>query len=141
MATTPFNKQTEKLIRSAVEAMAVDVVCGRTWQYENEECLITEVWRGKPTRAWTYSMLHEVGHHLIMRNSASKRKYWKIDSDHIDDDSLDRIGAVQRMKEEMEAWDRGFDWAKRLGLELDRKDYDKYSAKFLMEYMRHFATF
>ena len=40
----------------------IEVVPSNVWSYDHSERIITEVWRGKPTKAWIYTMLHELGH-------------------------------------------------------------------------------
>jgi hypothetical protein len=40
------------------------------------------------------------------------------------------------MREEIEAWETGLKIAKKLMIEIDRKDYDKYASNCLMRYMR-----
>jgi hypothetical protein len=40
------------------------------------------------------------------------------------------------MREEMEAWETGFKLAKRLNIQIERKDYDKYASECLFRYMK-----
>lgn len=128
-------KQREKLVRNAVAALGLETRRGAAWIYMPDDGMITEVWRGRPTETWLWSMMHEVGHHLLHSKRDYNRRFWRTaqTSAHV----VDKVSGVQLMKEEILAWEEGFKWAKSLGIEVDQVAYDKFAAKYLMNYMNN----
>lgn len=113
----------------------IEIETGKTWSFRPVDNTITQVWRGKATKSWIFSMLHELGHFRIRSSKEFATKSWKIHQTDIAV-PLDRVLAMEMMREEIEAWEEGLVVAKSLGLEIDRKEYDRYSSKYIMRYMR-----
>lgn len=126
-------KQSEKLVRKEIAKLGLETRSGAAWYYIPDDGVITEVWRGRPTETWLWSMMHEVGHHLLQSKRDYNRRFWRTaqTSAHV----VDKVSAVQLMKEEILAWEEGLKWAKSLGIQVDEKRYDKYASRFLMKYM------
>lgn len=115
----------------------IEVVRAKNWRVVVDEDSVTirEVWRGKTTTGWIYSMLHELGHTVIHGKKNFAEKYYRTYEigGHV---AIDLVASAQIMKEEIEAWDQGLKLAKKLGIKIDRKDYERYASKCLMNYMR-----
>ena len=116
----------------------IDIQNSSSWSAILEENTVTQVWKGNVTRAWLYSILHELGHLKIFNTRSYAQKNWKI-LKREPDYEYDIISATQYMREEIEAWDAGYDIALYLNIEIDRKDYDKYASKYLMSYMKNLS--
>jgi hypothetical protein len=113
----------------------IEVVPSNVWSYDHTERIITEVWRGKATKSWVYTMLHELGHSLNRSKKSFSYKSWRI-SEIGESVTIDKVATVQIMREEIEAWETGLKLAKRLNIQIERKDYDKYASNCLMKYMK-----
>jgi hypothetical protein len=113
----------------------IEIVPSNLWSYDHNEKIITEVWRGKVTKAWVYSMLHELGHAGNRSKKSFSYRSWRI-SELGESVAKDMVSTMQIMREEIEAWETGLKIAKRLDIQIDRKDYDKYASRSLMRYMR-----
>lgn len=116
----------------------IDVRNGSSWFAIPEDNEVIQVWRGSVTKAWLFSMLHELGHLKIYNTRNYAQKNWRINNT-VSDNDFDIVSATQYMREEIEAWDAGFEIAKFLKLDIDRKDYDKYASKYLMSYMKNLS--
>lgn len=113
----------------------IEVVPSNVWSYDHTERTITEVWRGTPTKSWIYTMLHELGHAINRSKKSFSYRSWKL-SELGESVTTDKVATVQIMREEIEAWETGLKIAKELMIEIDRKDYDRYSSNCLLKYMR-----
>lgn len=113
----------------------IEVVPSNLWSYDHSERVITEVWRGKPSKSWVYTMLHELGHALTHKTKTYSYRTWRI-AELGENSAKDKVSAVQIMREEIEAWESGFKLAKRLNIVVDKKDYDKYASNCLYRYMK-----
>ncbi len=122
-----------KIIRYC-KASNIHIVRGKSWYALLEENKIIEVWRGKPTKTWIYTMLHELGHLKLHKRRNYAQKNWK-NIDSYNGEPLDALLAYQIIREEIEAWEEGYLISNILDINIDRIDYDKYSAPLLMEYM------
>lgn len=113
----------------------IDIIRSSSWYATPEENLVSEVWKGKPTRSWVYSMLHELGHIKIYNKTSYSKKNWKrIKEKYSNDNTV--VSAVQILREEVEAWEAGLLIAKEIGIDIDREDYDSFLAPSLMGYMK-----
>jgi hypothetical protein len=110
---------------------------GSTWSAIPEDNQVSHVWKGSVTKAWVYSMLHELGHLKIYNTRNYAQRNWKIVNDDI---NFDVVSATQYMREEIEAWDAGLKIADYIGVQIDREDYDKYASKYIMSYMRSLSS-
>lgn len=113
----------------------IDIIRSSSWYAIPEENLVSEVWKGKPTRSWVYSMLHELGHIKIYNTRSYSKKNWKRIKEKYSKD-VTIVSAVQILREEVEAWEAGLLIAKEIGLDIDREDYDSFLAPSLMGYMK-----
>ena len=113
----------------------IEVVPSNVWSYDHSERIITEVWRGRPTKAWVYTMLHELGHAINRSKKSFSYKSWRI-SELGESITIDKVATVQIMREEIEAWETGLKLAKRLDIEINQKDFDRYASNCLMKYMK-----
>ena len=85
-----------------------------------------------------YSALHECGHLLVQRNVFSYEKRYKSQVDGLFDKRKCRSlrWRIDFLKEEYDAWDRGYKLAKRLKIPIDREKYYNYASKCLGTYCR-----
>ena len=113
----------------------IELVNSNVWSYDHDENIITEVWRGRPTKNWVYTMLHELGHALSYKSKGFSYRSWKL-SEIGESIAIDKVATVQIMREEMEAWENGLKIAKKLDISIDKKDYDKFASNCLLKYMR-----
>ncbi len=112
----------------------VEVIRGVEWSYNNEDRVITEVFRGKVTKGWIFSMLHELGHVILESRHDYAKTHWKLaKSGH---QAVDMVSSVQIMQEELLAWQEGWKLAEKIGIEITQKDYDTFAAKYAMRYMK-----
>ena len=83
-----------------------------------------------------YMLLHECGHHLIGFDEGDERfgKGYPLVEDPVHNATFQHRFAC--FEEEIEAWNRGWRLAKRLGLELPREDFDKVRLECLRSYVR-----
>ena len=83
-----------------------------------------------------YTALHECGHLLVQQNIFSYERRYKTQVDGVLDGR--KRGSlrwrIDFLKEEYDAWDRGFKLAKRLGISLDKGKYYTYASKCLGSY-------
>lgn len=86
-----------------------------------------------------YSLLHECGHVMLYKQNGYKKQFKSLfkaqrDARHY----KSNLYCYKKLKEELDAWERGKRLAKKLKIEIDIDDYDKYAAKWFMTYVRHF---
>jgi hypothetical protein len=84
-----------------------------------------------------YSLLHECGHALIRENWSKFSKEFPAHAECGYDGRKNRTDnyRISLVEEEYEAWKRGKRLAKRLGIELDEKRFEKHKVQCLMSYM------
>ena len=85
-----------------------------------------------------YSVLHECGHLLVQQNAQSYEKRYKSQVQGLFDKRKCRSvrWRIDFLKEEYDAWDRGFRLAKRLKIPIDEDKYYNYASKCLETYCR-----
>ena len=77
-----------------------------------------------------YILLHESGHHLCRISQERNRIFdWGGEGSN----QLERAKIIE---EEYEAWNRGLKLSKRLGIEIDQMDWEKFKARLLETYFR-----
>jgi hypothetical protein len=113
----------------------IEVIKSNMWSFDHNERLITEVWRSKPTKTWLYSILHELGHMMNRFDDSFSERNWKIHELGVNK-PVDKIASFQIMKDEIEAWDRGYKIALELNIDIDKIEYDKISSYYLFEYIK-----
>jgi len=129
-----LNKAYESILYFCIEKN-IEVVPSNVWSYDHSDRVITEVWRGKPSKSWVFTMLHELGHAINRSKKSFSYKSWRI-SELGESITKDKVATVQIMREEIEAWETGLKLAKKLGIEINRKEFDKYASNCLMRYMK-----
>jgi hypothetical protein len=85
-----------------------------------------------------YSVLHECGHLLVQRDTESYEKRYKSQVEGLFDKRKCRSlrWRIDFLKEEYDAWDRGFRLAGRLKIPIDEDSYYKYASKCLETYCK-----
>lgn len=81
-------------------------------------------------------LLHECGHHLIGFDEGDERfgkGYPLVEDPNYNTTFQHRFACFE---EEIEAWNRGWRLSKRLGLEIDREDFDRVRLHCLRSYVR-----
>jgi hypothetical protein len=85
-----------------------------------------------------FAALHECGHIVVGNKDNYHRDYKSI----IKADTVDgrhyrsNLYRYKKIKEEIEAWEEGFKLSKKLGIDVDKDDYDKYASKYLITYTK-----
>ena len=83
-----------------------------------------------------YILLHECGHILINNNSMDRVFSLSQDTDAIlGGRKVSRERRVAKLTEEIEAWKRGEALARRLGIKIDEKKFDRIRADAIMSYV------
>ncbi len=129
-----LNKAYESILYFCIEKN-IEVIPSNVWSYDHSERVITEVWRGKASKSWVFTMLHELGHAINRSKKSFSYKSWRI-SELGESITVDKVATVQIMREEIEAWETGLKLAKKLGIEINRKEFDRYASNCLMKYMK-----
>jgi hypothetical protein len=123
------------LIRYYCMRENIEVIKSNMWSFDHNERLITEVWRSKPTKTWLYSILHELGHMMNRFDDSFSERNWKIHELGVNK-PVDKIASFQIMKDEIEAWDRGYKIALELNIDIDKIEYDTIASYYLFEYIK-----
>ena len=124
----------KKLIEIWINKKGCELTAGLTDQYIPDLMRIIYNKRLKLENQ-IYSILHECGH-LIIQNSACYEKRYKIQAEALEDGRKKHSlrWRIDYLKEEFDAWDKGKQLAKKLGIEIDQEKYDKYAALWLKTY-------
>ena len=80
-----------------------------------------------------YYFLHEIGHMLVCQNSKTYAAKYQPVYDGFHETSLTH--KVNRVEEEYDAWKSGQRLARRLGLKINRREFEKLRTKCLASYM------
>lgn len=85
-----------------------------------------------------YSVLHECGHLLVQLNVWSYERRYKSQVQGLFDKRKCRSlrWRIDFLKEEYDAWDRGYRLAKRLKIPISKERYYDYASKCLATYCR-----
>jgi hypothetical protein len=103
--------------------------------YEPESKVITLSCRALPEKQLHY-LLHECGHHLIGMKEHHER-FGKGYPQGMNPEVMNTfIHRVACLEEEFEAWHRGWKLANRLGLDVDREEFDKTRMDCLKSYIK-----
>jgi hypothetical protein len=76
-----------------------------------------------------FALLHEAGHSLQNTNEFGPNHYKRID----DEEQPTKFN-MYRFMNEVDAWDRGERLAKKLGIQLDNKEFSKSKEEALLTY-------
>lgn len=88
-----------------------------------------------------YTALHECGHIVIANKKTYERDYKSlVIADDIDSRHMrSNVYKYKKLREEMMAWEEGYKLATKLGIKLDRHEFDVYSSKYFMTYVKEFG--
>lgn len=102
--------------------------------YEKKEILLR-----KNQKNLIYSALHECGHVILCNDKSYSKKYKSLlkaemyDARHY----KSNIYKYKKIKEEIEAWEKGLKLAKKLGIKINIDDYEIYASKYIMSYAKY----
>lgn len=83
-----------------------------------------------------YILLHECGHILINNNSFDRVFSLSLDTEAImGGKKVSRKRRVAKLAEEIEAWKRGENLARRLGVKINEEKFDKIRSDAIMSYV------
>ena len=82
-----------------------------------------------------YSVLHECGHIIVRGKKTYKQQFREHIKAAEGESKTTIISAVQEVEEEILAWRKGAELAKKLHISLDREKYFKYGYKWVMTYI------
>ncbi len=88
-----------------------------------------------------YTMLHESGHIMLYESPDYAKDYKDVEHGENGDlrHSNSLIFRYKKICEEIEAWRLGYELALKLGIRISKDRYDKYSAKYVMTYIKAVA--
>ena len=95
--------------------------------------------RTKEKRHQMYSLLHECGHAIAFDSKGYKDNFPNLAAIRFKTSRISRrrnVVKCETIAEEWDAWQRGFKLARRLGIEVDKKDYFDYASRNVMTYVR-----
>ena len=126
--------QSRSKIEKWLKKEGVALMPGLADQYDREKMTITYNKRNKIENQ-IYSILHECGHYLVQQSTSYNSKY-KIQNEALEDGRKKRSVSwrVSILREEFQAWDKGRELSRILGLRINPDTYDKYSAECLRSY-------
>jgi len=82
-----------------------------------------------------YNLAHECGHLLIGDRPKDERFGMGYNTDNADERKT-LVHRIDVVDEELEAWDRGRKLARRLGIRIDSKRFNKARATYIKTYMK-----
>lgn len=106
--------------------------------YEDDKEIVYSL-RTKEKKNQMYSLLHECGHALAYESKGYKNRFPTMSKRRFKTAKVNsRTNAfkVEQIIEEHDAWERGLRLAARLGIEIDKEDYNKYASRWVMSYVR-----
>lgn len=132
-----INNKTLEKIKSWVESKGYSVRFGSydCVDYDQKEVILYNNLHNR--KHLIYSALHECGHVVIGNSDNYYRDYKSI----VKADSVDgrhyrsNLYKYKKLKEEIDAWEQGYILGKKLGIRINKDDYDKYAAKNFCTYV------
>jgi len=131
-----WNKQFDKVARYSQSQFGFTVYAESDAEYgkidfNKQEIVIKQIYNNKENM--TYLLLHELGH-VIQTNKKSlyKRRVLEV-AEIVTKSSLSF--RIAMLYEEMDAWNEGYDFAKKIRIPLDRKKFETYKSRCLKTYM------
>ncbi len=106
--------------------------------YEEDKEIVYSL-RTKKKKNQMYSLLHECGHALAYESQGYKNRFPTMSKRRFKTAKVNsRTNAfkVEQIIEEHDAWHRGLKLAHRLGIEIDKEDYNNYASRWVMSYIR-----
>ena len=95
--------------------------------------------RTKEKKNQMYSLLHECGHALAFESKGYKNRFPTMSKRRFKTAKVNprtNTYKVEQIIEEHDAWERGLKLARRIGIEIDKEDYNKYASRNVMTYIR-----
>ena len=90
-----------------------------------------------------YSFLHECGHLILSKNEKSYRKKYPSTAKLWDKDNYNLQNShkykVDTVAEEIDAWRKGLEIAKRLNLYVDEEKYYNLTTKYVWTYIEYYG--
>ena len=84
-----------------------------------------------------YSFLHECGHIIVSNKKSYKKNFKIIHKAHIDGrHAKSNLFKYKQLREEIQAWESGFKLSEKLGIKINKEDYDKYASKCFNTYIK-----
>ena len=82
-----------------------------------------------------FTLLHECGHFIVQKNPIEYRRRYKVQhSVNSGQKKKSTRWRIEYLKEEYEAWDKGFGLSKSLTLNINEDKYFNYASKCLKSY-------
>ena len=130
---TKLREQLECLELYLIDKKNVDVIFGRDEDnaFYNEQNCITINTR-QNLRSQLHSLFHEAGHVLIRSNSKKFNEKYPGFMKRKNSKSF----KLSVLREEIVAWERGYKLAKRLGIDLDEKWWERHSEECIYDYVK-----
>lgn len=120
-------------------SLTVDFTKEGDGRYSPDDKKITVSGRASPV-VQLHVILHECGHHLV-GDDEKRERYRRGYADNGANNKKTLRHRLDILEEEFEAWHRGLKLAKRLGVPLDKKAYDRTRDKFLKSYVDWVAKY
>lgn len=136
MSTIKTRNKTFEKIKTWVEGRGYTLRFG-SHDYVDYELKEVVIYKNKyNTKHLIYSALHECGHIVIGNRDNYHIDYKSI----VKADSVDgrhyrsNLYKYKKLKEEIDAWEEGYVLSKKLGIIINKDEYDKYAAKNFVTY-------
>lgn len=85
-----------------------------------------------------YSFLHECGHIIVSNKKSYKKNFKILNKAHIDGrHTKSNLFKYKQLREEILAWEKGFKLSKRLGIDINKEEYDKYASVCFNTYIKY----
>ena len=85
-----------------------------------------------------YSFLHECGHIIVSNKKSYKKNFKILNKAHIDGrHTKGNLFKYKQLREEILAWEKGFKLSKRLGIKINKEEYDKYASVCFKTYIKY----
>ena len=76
-----------------------------------------------------YSLLHECGHIIVSDKKSYNKNYKILNKGYLDGrHTKGLLYKYKQLREEIQAWEKGFKLSKKLGINIKKEDYDKYAS-------------
>ena len=83
-----------------------------------------------------FTILHELGHHLIYMSRKKKSRYLGIKMDDYFSNKVTKRIKLGVLTDEIMAWERGFSLGNKLNIKINQKAFDKVRVKSLGTYIK-----
>jgi len=86
-----------------------------------------------------YSLLHECGHALAFESKGYKDRFPTMAKRRFKTAKVNprtNTFKVESILEEHDAWNRGLALSQRLGININKEDYNNYASRYVMTYVR-----